>query len=219
MSATSRMRQLLAPVLSRHADVTVANGWLVVLPVRHFLRGVWLQNYDEGISVPFWGIRNLWAYVHDPDVDGFMRPADLNRVRTEEEISHDLCKEVEEVTLPLLRSVDSIERLYALTMEQGYPDRTESLFHLELAMGNFDRALALRDKFAPSWFYFDDMFPGKDPPDLAHTRLLCGLLEESDRDGIVQRMQEREARGARAYKVKRFWEPTPCSRPFRSDAR
>ena len=209
MNATSRMQRLLAPVLSRQPDVTVAKGWLVVLPVRHFLRGVWLQEYRDGTSAPLWGIRNLWAYGVEPEIDGFMRPTFLDRVRTEEAISRDLCKEVEAVTLPHLRSIDSMSRLYALTMDQGYPDRTESLFYLELAMGHFERARILKEKYQASWFEADDMFPGQDPADTARTRLLCRLLAEDDITGIARSMHQWEADAAGAFNVRRLWEPTP----------
>lgn len=203
------MRQLLAPVLWRQPDVTVANGWLVVLPVQHFLRGVWLQELSDGTSAPLWGIRNLWAYGVEPEIDGFMRTTFLDRQRTEQEISQRVCTEVEAVTLPFLRSVDSMSRLYALVLDQGIPDRTESLFYLELAMGHFDQARALKATYAASWFYFDDMFPDQDPADTARTRLLCRLLAEDDLDGIARSLHEWEADAARAFKVKRLWEPTP----------
>jgi len=201
------MKRLLAPVLSRQPDVTVANDWLVVLPIQHFLRGVWLQELGDGTSAPLWGIRNLWAYGVEAELDGFMRTTFLDRQRTEQEISQRLCTEVEAVTLPFLRSIDSMSRLYTLTLDQGFPDRTESLFYLELAMGHFERARTLQEKYAPSWFYFDDMFPGQDSPGTARTRLLCRLLAEDNVNGIARSMHEWEADAARAFKVKRLWQP------------
>ena len=122
-----------------------------------------------------------------------------------------LSEEVERVTLPHLRSIDSMDRLYQLTMQEPPPfsEGYEAHFRLELAMGNFDRARALLNKHRGWWFDDDDLFDDDVPAYSEQTRQLCHLFEKEEFQRIAQLFHQWEAAAAKDYGVQHLWQPSP----------
>ena len=220
MHAT-RIERLLGNLLDRQPDIFRSGDWLVVTPIRHFLRGLWIQEFPKTDSFTgFWGVRNLWAPEHYPELDGFMRTTDVVSDQrrweffklSESEMASALLEEAEQLTLPHLRSIDSMDRLYQLTMQEVPPfsDAPEAHFRLELAIGNFDRARALLAQHRRWWFDDDyDLFGDDDPVYREQTRQLCHLLEEGAFQRIAQVFHQCEAVAAKSYGVEHLWEPSP----------
>ncbi len=215
-----RIARLLGNLGGRQPDIYQAGDWLVITPITHFLRGLWLQEFPAtGDYAGFWGVRNLWGPEYYPELDGFMgttnyisnpRSREFPNLPETEQLKL-LSEEVERVTLPHLRSIDSMDRLYQLTMQQPPPfsEGYEAHFRLELAMGNFDRARALLNKHRGWWFDDDDLFDDDVPAYSEQTRQLCHLFEKEEFQRIAQLFHQWEAAAAKDYGVQHLWQPSP----------
>jgi len=215
-----RIARLLGNLEGRQPDIVQAGDWLVVTPITHYLRGIWFdESPATGDFVGFWGVRNLWAPEYYAELDGFMDTTNVifnSRSREffnlpETEQLKLLSEEVEQVTLPHLRSIDSMDRLYQLTMQEPWPfsEGHEAHFRLELAMGNFDRARALLIEHRGSWFDDDDVFDDDVPAYSERTRQLCHLFEKGEYQRIAQLFHQWEAAAAKDYGVQHLWQPSP----------
>lgn len=217
MTDTSRLERIFAPLLDRHRDISIVGDWLVVAPVRHFIRGLWLQDYLGGKVVHgLWGVRYLWVAGYEPELDGYIEATHRVSLESQGEaaVARALCEEVETVTLPLLRSIRSLEHLYERTAREPFADRTMARFQLEVAMGHFELARAVQESHQAEWFMDDGMFQDPDPLDLQRTRELCRLLDANDHRPIASRLHRWEAIAAHDLGVRHLWQPSPF--PFES---
>ncbi len=220
MTRPSRLEQIFAPLLDRHPDVSIVGDWLVVAPVRHFIRGLWLQDFLGGkVFHGLWGVRNLWVPGYEPELDGYIEATHRTSLANEGEaaVARALREEVETVTLPLLRSIWSLDQLYHRTVREPFADRTMARFQLEVAMGHFERARDLQDAYQAEWFMDDGVFEDPDPLDLQRTRELCRLLDAHDTGRIAYRLHQWEAIAAHDFGVRHLWEPSPF--PFEAARR
>lgn len=128
-------------------------------------------------------------------------------------LAQTLCSQIENVALPILRIVETIEDFAAFTTSSRFPDTyldTRPLRHIVVAagLGRFDEALAIFDNLAmqpndwTSW-------PAVHGDYHRLATILCPLIEARDRAGVGKLLREWEAWSVRKMKLDALWEPTP----------
>lgn len=209
----------LTQLLEQQPDVTHTDLWTVIKPVHHFIRGMIVYDFPEKKGLlGTWDVRSLWVPGASTELEGsidfgipFYREGPVTVVDIIAPMPHDIFRErIEQITLPYLRSIDSMGTLYRESVRNRgnlMSDSPESLFHLELAMGNFDTARQLLERHRDDWFhkpvnYFEE-------EDAEHTRQLCRLLDHENYSGIALLFHEWEALNVERREIDHIWETTP----------
>lgn len=212
-------RHWLNQLLEQQPDVVHSGLWMVVKPVRHFLRG--MTVYDLGGKKGLtgaWSVQGLWTPGMSNELDGyigsrlpFRKQGPVIIIDVVQSPPDDFFREkIEQTTLPCLRSIDSMEALYRESMRKRadlISDSPETHFCFELAMGHFDTARGLLSRHRDNWFhkpvdYFDD-------EDAERVRRLCSLLEAENYRAIAKMLHASEASNVKNLKLKHLWEPSP----------
>lgn len=221
----------MAPINKRHwlvqnllaqPDIAYVSPSIIVRPVRHFVRSIIAHDIphqgDIGRMAGTWQMTSLWTRTNHVLLDGFIDSTISVAQRGEITILHipdpkeddDFQDQLNTVTLPFLRSVESLDHFYGCVM--GDPENTifeepDVRLRLELAMGNFDASRRLVEQNSKQWF-------GKPVNDweeesVERTRHLCGLLGKEDYAGIAALFHGWEALAAERQKIGHLWEPSP----------
>jgi hypothetical protein len=222
MSHAARMKKLLAPLLESHSDLAMADGWLIVKPVHHLVRGVTLDRtstprhfetrwavyhtFSELTSLPL----NFGGWVFDAE----SWPKGLFDF-PEDEISKHLCSRIEQVTLPRLRAMKTIRDYVDFCTDRSclywLPSWPREHFRVLLGLGDFGAAHEIRNKHRETWFNKEKRgFPKA----LGH---LCSLLDAEDYAEVARLFREWEATSAKNLKIEDIWEPTPFPFEVRGD--
>lgn len=222
MSRKTRFKRLLGPLLSRNSDVCIAGQFLAFRPVQHVFCAVLFDKV--GIAGAFRPRTLIFPTFAIPpglemkDLEGTGGKYYSEEIfkLPEDQLSAQICSDVERSALPLFRSLATFENLYEYMMH-GDPQlwQREALhFRLELAMGNFDGARMLMRWHRVKWFRRETPASAAGPDIHEHERRLCALLDGHDYPGIGRAIREIEAAIVAGYKVNHLWEPTPF--PFES---
>lgn len=214
MSSPSRTKRLLSPLAERNPDVTYTKDRMIVMPVRHVFRSIALDRTSmKGYFRPVWSITDMLFTQTAPGVDDFILYHRYSNgpdfYDLDEKTQSDmLCTQIEEITLPFLRSADSFEAYYRLRTHCLRPAASWPAVHfrLELAMGHFEIARYLAKKHRDDWF---------SRPDYGKTQALVTLLDAEDYVGIAALLHEWGAITARNFRIEQIWKPTPF--PFEAN--
>lgn len=215
MTTVAQVKQAVQPLLQRNPDLALVGRLVVVKPLHHIHRGIYIdRSGDPGLFVPTWAVNPLfepgatfgytWGdRIYRPRPD--RRPWDVN----DPAISTILCEQIEQVALPLLRPVQSIDDFVAFASKERFQTQYLDLFpsrkiYVDIARGDFDSAreayefLAARggDPLGPK--AFDRM-----------TKTLFPLIAAKDRPALAQMLREFELAGVKRDKLEKCWEPTP----------
>jgi hypothetical protein len=224
MNHSRRIRQLLKPLLNRHADLAMAGGWLILTPVHHLFRGMILDR----TSTPG-HLRPQWAMVHLFSLRGHIPldwgdylfdqahplPNDIWQ-RSQAEISAILCQRIEESTLPHLRAMtlEDVDLRLQDTDKRLILRPGQNLI-VQIALGNFDAARAICSDNLARWStpkpYWDDGMRKA----CARMCDLSALLTADDRKAMAALLQEWEATTVKQLKIEEIWRWTPL--PFELD--
>jgi hypothetical protein len=217
MSRETRFRRLLGPLVPRNSDICLAGQFLVLRPVRHVFCAVLFDKV--GIAGAFRPRTLVFpTFAKSPGLEmrdlegtgGKYYSEEIFKL-PEDQLSAEICSDIEASALPFFRSLERFENLYGYMMH-GDPQlwQREALhFRLELAMGNFDAARMLTRWHRKKWSLHETHSPDSDPGIHAYERRLCALLDAQDYPGIGRVLREIEAIIVAGYKVDHLWEPTP----------
>lgn len=212
MTTTAQVRAVLKPLLTRNPDLALIGRLVVVKPVRHLLRGVYIDRTSAANE-----FRPIWAtvFLFEPDADFFFNWGsrfyetrgvwDVNDPATQV----DLCKAIEHEALPKLRPVETLDDFIAYL---DHPEFTRLEQHpwraaiLHAARGDFEAALAACARIEKSASYYARYLT--DEYNYA-MRDLRPLLEAKDRIGLARLLHDWEAASARKLKLEQYWEPSP----------
>jgi hypothetical protein len=218
MTTVAQVRQAVQPLLQRNPDLALVGRLVVIKPVHHILRGVYIErSWDPGLFVPIataiflfklrkgislhWGLRvsrgtgfGSWG-VGEPQM-----PASM-------------CEEIEAQALPPLRSIKTIDDFVAFTSKDRFPDTflyayEDLKIYIDAARGDLDAARSICEYMATGRAkrsYLPDMQEEYD----RITKELCPLIAANDRPGLARLLHGYEAQSAKNLKVEKFWEPTP----------
>lgn len=198
------VERLVAPTLDRHKDLTLVGRHLVVKPVGHVLRFIRLGNtiFDDLFSVmavidlTFLRYCNWATNGARPLYDG-RGPWNIFDSEEIERLRHT----IEEVTLPELRRVNTIDNYVAYRLNEPPPHNTFSfdfklMTYIAIAKGDLDEALSLLDgAIAKGWV---DHLPKYYEP-----------LKKRDRAALITLLQEQQARSIETLGLTEYFQPEP----------
>ena len=215
MTSVAQVKQVSRPLLERNSDLALVGRLVVLKPIRHLLRGIYIdRGSNPDIFRPTWLVNILfqpgahasfdWGERLDRRTRGVW---DVGDPATPTE----MCDVIEQCALPMLRRLHSIDDFVTFTSKERFPWTylDGSLFSktiVDVARANFDAAQASCAKVAGR--------RTPPPPDRLEefdvlTKLLPPLLACSDRAGLAHLLHGWEADSVKRLKLDEFWEPTP----------
>lgn len=217
MSTLAEVRRIAKPLLARHDDLAMIGRMIVVLPVRHVLRAVYLggssgrgQFRVTRMLLPlFLGRDHLssdWSEpLHDQQF-GFwstLKPG----------VETALHAIVEAEGLPILRPVQTIADFRAFVWERGFMGfglRQDALSRsvIEAALGELDAAEASCDEADRGFGRGERLGSARERVERI-TLELGALITARDRAGIAALLHAWEAETVKNLKLEKVWEPTP----------
>ena len=214
MTTVAQVKQAARPLLERNSDLTLVGRMIVVKPVRHILRGVYMaRSIDATTFTPTWFVVFMFEYKAHPTFNWGGRlynqahgPWDIRNPATPQV----MCDEIESEALPLLRPIQTIDDFAAFVSKERF--RVTCLENwvirkvvVDIARGDFDSALAICAEFprehpaVPSPLYEDHD---------AVLPVLRPLLEANDRAGLARVLHQWESDSVKACKLEKVWEST-----------
>jgi hypothetical protein len=220
MTTVAQVRQAVQPLLQRNPDLALVGRLVVVKPVHHILRGIYIdRSIATELFVPtstviflfrpreditlHWGVR---VYPTERGGPGVWDVADP-------QTSAMLCEEIEAQALPLLRPIKTADDFVAFTSKERFPDTYLDLYeilkiYVDVARGDLKAAQSICENMAT------DRGKRKYLPDMQEeydriTKELCPLIAANDRLGLAQLLHGYEAQSVKNLKLEKLWEPTP----------
>ncbi|UXN60765.1 hypothetical protein [Phyllobacterium zundukense] len=211
MTTIVQVRQALKPLLDRHSDLALIGRFLLVKPIYHVTRGVFVdRSIDKVAFVPevvtdmlalepvrqygFWGWNSERLYDQSVGTWDVTKPDTVEAMRAH----------IEANVLHRLRSIASLDdyKTYENGKSKVFFGAFERLkfpnMMLAAAHGDFDAALQMW----PVEYWFDQRLVKFFPE--FHTALGAG-----DRVYIAKTLHRLEAAAARALGMEHIWESTP----------
>lgn len=215
MTTARQVKRLLAPLLARNEDLADFKTHVVLKPVRHVIRAVWVMQTSNADRPDFeWSLacafnprgnkKSIWFCP-------FYTPKGIDKSWSDARMPDGFLSTVEDRVLPMLRPVQTLEDLftfeganhehYLRTLEHGVI-RT----YMDAAFGRFDAALETcrkvstwsRDGADYRWYGFDllvdEMLPA---------------LESGDRDDVIALLHRWEAAVVERMGLGAIYESTP----------
>ncbi|HZO45761.1 MAG TPA: hypothetical protein VFB68_07700 [Xanthobacteraceae bacterium] len=219
MTTVGQVRQVVQPLLQRNPDLTLIGRLVVIKPVHHVLRAVYIErSSDPGAFIPIataiflfkprkgislhWGLRVYRGPVGSGTWDV-----------GEPQTSASMCEAIEAQALPPLRSIKTIDDFVAFTSKDRFPDTflyayEDLKIYIDVARGDFDAARSICEHMATDRAkrtYLPDMQEEYD----RITKELCPLVAANDRPGLARLLHGYEAQSVKNLKIEKLWEPTP----------
>lgn len=217
MTTVAQVRQVVQPLLQRNPDLALVGRAVVIKPIRHILRGIYIdRSLGRHSFTPRWAV----VFLFEPGAhlsfnwggqlySKSLGPWDI----TNPDAPTALCQEVEQIALPLLRPVETIDDFVAFTSKERFRDTyldfyEERKIFVDVARGDLDAARAICAYFATDRAkrrYASGMEEEYDR--IANT--LCPLITANNRFGLVRLLRDWEAHSVKRLKLDKLWEPTP----------
>jgi hypothetical protein len=213
MTTVAQVKVVTKPLLERNDDLALVGRLVVIKPVHHLLRGVYMdRSSDPSIFQPTWFVTLLFAPHADVHFDWgervYNRGASGQWKAADPATPHVMCEEIEKHALPLLRPVQTIDDFVAFASRERFrwtclDDKGFSKAIVDVACGNFESAEAFCTEVAAT----RAKNSAPDMPDPIH--LMTETLSRRDRPGLARLLHAWEAASAKRLKLEEFWEPTP----------
>lgn len=216
-----KMVRLITPLLERHSDLELIGGKLVLKPVGHFKREISVLTLrGDEILGGFWQIHLLFSLYAIAEVDGQVviserMSAEERRGRLEqlgeERASLLYCEECEATTLPFLRSIRTLAQVSDLLdqqTERGAVYQPETRFWLDVALGRFDAARTILERYRAHWQrpnkeFWEDYEADED----LRRMTLCHLLDRDAFAEIALLLRDWEMAAAAQWGLWDVWKP------------
>jgi hypothetical protein len=216
MTTVAQVKQAVKPLLERNPDVALVGRLVVVKPVHHILRGIYIDRSSDPLEfVPTWSVivmcepRRDFGYRWGGRVYGPPGGWNIN----DPNLPVLMCEAIEREALLPMRSIGTIDDFVKFTSKERFPDTYLDLYHMrkilvDVARGDLQSAGSICDYMktdrARRW-YLPDMQEQYDRV----TKELCPLIIANDRGGLARLLHEYEEGSVRAMKLEKYWEPTP----------
>jgi hypothetical protein len=220
MTTVAQVRQVLQPLLKRNPDLALIGRLIVVRPVRHILRGVYI---DRSIASELFIPTATAIFMFKPRDDITLQWGERVHRRqrggsgvwdvADPHTSEIMCKEIEAQALEALRPIQTIDDFVAFVSPERFPDTHLDLYedlkvYIDAARGDFAAARSICNFMATDWGklkYLPDM---KEEYDRI-TQELCPLIASNDRGGLARLLHRYEAQSVKNLKLEKVWEATP----------
>jgi hypothetical protein len=207
-TAKQEVKAFVAPLLSSHPNMVLIGRAIVLKPVHHLLRTIYIDRTSSAhVCQPNWGVSGLWSKNDSWSLGHGDR---LHRLwnMTQPDLPRLLVEDVEGIALPKLEAVKTIRDYIALSMpSEEYRIQYVAAYvrHL-LVLGEFDEARMIlkKDERTRWWLGQLDELGIKD-------RLmdLGNDLGRNDRLALAGLFHEWEAYSVEKLKIGHLWERTP----------
>lgn len=211
MTTTALVRTVVKPLLARNSDLALVERLVVVKPVRHLLRGVYIDRTSAVSEFhPVWAI----VFLFEPEVifsfnwGGRFQSREYWNV-DDLTTQSDLCEAIEREALPKLRPVETLDDFMAyldnprFTKLEDHPWRAAIVY---AARGDFQAALAACARIEKGASYYARYLTDEYNYIM---RDLRPLVEREDRVSLARLLHEWEAASVRNLKLEQYWEPSP----------
>ncbi|GGF72731.1 hypothetical protein GCM10007301_35690 [Azorhizobium oxalatiphilum] len=216
MTTAKQARAIAQAFLARNPDTFWTKRCIVLKPITHILRVIELKQISgkDGFD-PDWGV----TYMFAPRRNGAIAWAEtITRRRPAAwrigapDLDEELAERIDEVALPILRSINTMQDFMALTLSgrrffPRWDDDPGRQLLFQAAMGDLEGA---RRTCCLLWH--PELMPRNAPhgDDLLDVPQKLGpLLAKDDRADIAQQLRAWEQQSARHFGVEKHWQPTP----------
>jgi hypothetical protein len=216
MTTVAQVKQAAQPLLQRNSDLALVGRLVVIRPVHHILRGIYIDRMsDPLIFRPIWAVvflfepRQSFSFNWGERVypcSGLWKLGDPTMPNT-------MAEAIEQQALPLLRPIQSIDDFAGFTTKERFPYTPLNFYELrkvfvDVARGDLDAARSICE------FLITDRGKRKHLPRMQEeydriTKILWPLVAANDRPGLARLLHEFEAGSAKDMKLDKIWEPTP----------
>lgn len=216
MTTTKQAQAVSQKFLARNPDAVMVQRHIVLKPVGHILRAIHLKRtIDKASFDPDWGVTYMFAPRRNGGIawDEFIPRRMRGSWRIDEpDLDEELAERIEEVALPLLRSITSIQDFMNLTasgrpMFPHWAAAPARRLLFQAALGDLEGA---RRTCCLLWH--PELMPRNAPSgdDLLDVPQKLGpLLAEDDRAGIARQLTAWERQSAQSFKIEKYWQPSP----------
>jgi hypothetical protein len=214
MTTAAQVKKLLRPLLERNTDTTLVGRRLVLKPLTHILRSAFIDSSsNKDRFTPTWEVNMMferdssggptWGREIYPTFNG-------NWLLTRPGISEATCERIEEIALPILRSVASIDDFVAFTTKERFPSTWLDAFpfrriYADIALGDLKAANESCERVAKERERSDYIAEILDP--IIHD--IWPLVRKRDKAALAKMLHQWEAEAAKRMKLEHIWEPTP----------
>jgi len=216
MTTVAQVKEVVQPLLQRNSDLALVGRIVVIKPVHHILRGIYIDRMSAPLIFrPIWAVvflfepRQTLSFNWGERV--YRRPGSWDV--SDPDTPAAMAEAIEEQALPLLRPVQSINDFIRFTTEERFPRTPLDFYELrkvfvDIARGDLDAARSICK------FLMTDRGKRKHLPRMQEeydriTQRLWPLVAANDRPGLARLLHEFEAGSARDMKLDKLWEPTP----------
>lgn len=216
MTTVAQVRQAVQPLLQRNPDLALVGRLVVVKPVQHILRGIYIDRSIGPMTfVPTWSVifmfepRRDFGYRWGERVYGPLGSWNI----ADPDLPASMCEAIESEALLPMRSIKTIDDFVKFTSKERFPDTCLDLFEMskifvDVARGDLQSASSICDYMKTDRArrrYLPDMQERYDRV----TKELCPLIAANDRAGLARLLHQYEQSSIQAMKLEKFWEPTP----------
>ena len=203
MTTAAEVKKLVGPLLKRNPDLTLVGRLVVVQPVHHILRGIYIdwRSFNSKLFVPTWAANVLFqpnAFFHffwgkrvhgtwDISVPG---------------LAEKLAEAIEQDALPTLRSIVTINDFVRFANGAWIEDHKP---YVDVALGDLKAAESMCDFFAS----LNGRYGIRQEESEYVVRELCSRIADNDRSGLARLLHRHEAESVKRLKLEKFWKPTP----------
>jgi hypothetical protein len=219
MTTVAQVKQVVQPLLQRNRDLALVGRMIVVKPIHHILRGIYVdRSLHPGLFVPTWAViflfepRKSLSYnwgerVYDPT-------GNVWDIGDHDDLPTKMYEAIEEQALPLLRPINTIDDLIGFTTKERFRHTHLNLYEhrkifVDIARGNFDSARSICEYMATDQAKRKYLPLKMDEEYERITKKLCPLIAKNDRAGLARLLHKYEEGSVRAMKLEKYWEPTP----------
>jgi hypothetical protein len=216
MTTAAQVKEVVQPLLQRNPDLALIGRMIVIRPVHHFLRGVYVdRSLDPDAFVPTGTINIL--FERQTDI-GFSWGERIYRLGgswkiNDPDLSVAICEAIESQALPVFRPITTIDDFVRFTSKERFPHEYLDLYDLtkvlvDVARGDLEAAYSIceylrtdgaRRRYLPD---MQDMYQRA-------VQELCPLVAADDRVGLAKLLHSYEAESVKNLKIEKHWEPTP----------
>jgi hypothetical protein len=148
MTTVAQVREVVQPLLQRNPDLALVGRLVVIKPVHHILRGIYIdRSLDSQLFIPTWAVTFLFEPSESFSYNWGGRL--YNRahgawVVTNPATSAVMCEEIEKEALPLLRPIQTIDDFIRFTSKDRFRKRIWSFTRNAKYLSTLHAAISMR---------------------------------------------------------------------------
>lgn len=214
MTTAAQVKKLLRPLLERNSDLILVGRLVVVKPVRHILRSVFIDSSsNKDRFSPYWAVNMIFEHGtgHGPTWGEEIYPrVKGNWLLSYPGIDETTSERIEEIALPVLRSVNSIGDFVAFATKERFPGKWLGAFpfrkvYADIALGDLHAANESCERVAEKRKKSDYIAEILDPIIID----IWPAVRRHDKAALAKMLHRWEAEAAKRMKLEHTWEPTP----------